>query len=196
MNIGSILHLACGLYLLWFLLFFCFRSYRLDFVRDQLFQVRNELFDYAATGAISFDAPAYWMLRQRLNGLLRFAHTMTFVRLVIALLVPEGWKRARVVTEKWYSELQHVTPGVRGKLLDFDRRAGQIVAKHVLTGSPILLSIAIPYIAFEKLKAFFVGTKVSVSEQAHLKLRVQIVQDEVAEQQHIDIQEYAATATA
>lgn len=198
-SIGSILHLALGLYLLWFLLFFCFRSYRLDNVRDELFQVRNELFDYAATGAISFDDPAYWMLRQRLNGLLRFAHTLTFVRIALTLiaasLLPEAKGKIRVASERWRRALEHTTPGVREKLWAFDRRAGGVIAKHVVMGSPVLICTLLPYIAIRTLAAFVAGKELNPLEEARQNLKMEAVQDQVAEQQSVDLEELAC-ATA
>jgi hypothetical protein len=199
MTVGNILHLGVGLYLLWFLAFFCWRSYRLDALRDELFQVRNELFDYAATGAVSFDDPAYWLLRQRLNGLLRFAHTVSFGRVIISVTAmstsPEGLRRMRTSSERWRAELEHVGKGVREKLLAFESRAGEVVAKHLITGSPILICTVLPYLGLLLLRAWVVGRVYNPMAQVSRDLRVQVIQDEVAEQQNVDIEE-VCTATA
>ncbi len=40
---------------------------RLDCFRQNMFSVRDELFDYAAAGNISFDNPAYILLRLQMN---------------------------------------------------------------------------------------------------------------------------------
>ncbi len=198
MTIGNVLHLGLGLYLLWFLAFFCWHSYRLDSLRDELFQVRNELFDYAATGAISFDEPAYWLLRQRLNGLLRFAHTLSFFRLIVTVTAistsAEGRRRVRKSSERWRSELEHASKGVREKLIGFDNRAGEIVAKHVITGSPVLF-LMLPYVGLLMFGAWIRGAISNPFAKVREELRVQVIQDEVAEQQSVDIEE-ACTAPA
>jgi hypothetical protein len=38
------------------------------------------MFDYAADGNISFNDPAYALLRKSMNGFIRYAHTLTFFR--------------------------------------------------------------------------------------------------------------------
>lgn len=51
---------------------------RLDSFRQKMFVVRDELFDYAASGKIEFNDPAYRLLRQSMNGHIRYAHQLTF----------------------------------------------------------------------------------------------------------------------
>lgn len=52
-------------------------------VRQKMFKIRDELFDYAADGNISFDNENYIRVRSSINGFIRFAHTMTWVNLAI-----------------------------------------------------------------------------------------------------------------
>src|SRR5260370_14413210 len=54
---------------------------RLDSFRQEMFIIRDELFDYAASGRISFNDPAYRLLRQLMNGFIRYGHQLTFFRL-------------------------------------------------------------------------------------------------------------------
>ena len=50
---------------------------RLDSFRQNMFAIRDELFDFAADGNIAFDHPAYMMLRNQMNGFIRYAHHLT-----------------------------------------------------------------------------------------------------------------------
>jgi hypothetical protein len=45
--------------------------------RQRVFQLRDELFDFAAEGHISFDDPANGVLRGSMNSMIRFAHKMS-----------------------------------------------------------------------------------------------------------------------
>lgn len=69
-----------GLCLLAVLVLFLWREHRVDAFRQRMFEIRDELFDFAAEGNISFDDPAYGSLRSLLNGYIRFAHKMSLTR--------------------------------------------------------------------------------------------------------------------
>lgn len=61
----------------WFL-----RDLRVDACRQKVFDLRNEVFMYAARGNIAFDHPAYTMLRHTLNGAIRFSHRLSLLHIV------------------------------------------------------------------------------------------------------------------
>lgn len=67
-------------------LFVCYfwRDYRLDAFREHLFDIRDRLFAYAADGHVSFEEPAYRVLRARINVAIRYAHVFTLPRLILA----------------------------------------------------------------------------------------------------------------
>lgn len=55
---------------------FIYNQYKktmLEFYRMDIFELRDELFDYAAEGNISFDNESYQLMRTLLNGYLRYA---------------------------------------------------------------------------------------------------------------------------
>ncbi len=56
---------------------FSYRSYFIDDFRDRVFHLRDELFDLAAQGNIAFDHPAYYRVRQLMNGSIRFAESIS-----------------------------------------------------------------------------------------------------------------------
>ncbi len=60
---------------------------RLDCFRKNMFAVRDELFDYAAAGNISFDDPAYVLLRRQINGMIRYGHQLTVFRVLMSWLM-------------------------------------------------------------------------------------------------------------
>ena len=52
----------------------------LEFYRMDIFELRDELFDYAAEGNISFDNESYQLMRTLLNGYLRYAENLDISR--------------------------------------------------------------------------------------------------------------------
>jgi hypothetical protein len=115
--------------------------YRVDSFRQKMFAVRDELFDFAAAGGISFDDPAYLLLRQQMNGMIRYGHQITVFRTLITMgmryvrndVQREPW------TKKWEASLRELNDDkVRDKMQMFHNKGATIAAKHLIIGSPIL----------------------------------------------------------
>ena len=62
-----------------------FNNYRVDLLRQELFELRDRLFDEAMAGRLSFDSRAYRATRIMINGMLRFAHRASLARFLVAL---------------------------------------------------------------------------------------------------------------
>src|SRR5437762_8464353 len=60
--------------------FWMIATVRLDTLRQQLFALRDEMFDYALQQKLSFSDPAYVQLRDLMNGLIRYGHHLTIDR--------------------------------------------------------------------------------------------------------------------
>ncbi len=120
---------------------------RLDAFRQEMFALRDELFDYAAADHIKFDDPAYRLLRQVMNGFIRYAHQLTFFR--VSMTVAEFHIRTQDAdppkwSEAWGEALKGVRDeGVRKTLEEFHNRALSCVARRLLFGSPVMLSLAL-----------------------------------------------------
>ncbi|MGA7695542.1 MAG: hypothetical protein WCA76_10960, partial [Candidatus Sulfotelmatobacter sp.] len=128
-------HLVIGLFALWFLYFFCWREHRIDTYRQRLFGVRDNLFDYAASEAIRFDDPAYTTLRDLSNGLIRFAHTLTFTRVCALAFLGAPPRTNRM--ELWMADVQTRSPEVRDRLLKAHEEIKRASLWHVLAWSPL-----------------------------------------------------------
>ena len=63
---------------LWFTYSCVYKRVRNDIFRENLFAVRDELFDYMLARKLSFQDPAYGLLRSSLNGMIRGAHEGSF----------------------------------------------------------------------------------------------------------------------
>lgn len=125
-----------------FLVFWLIPNYRLDLFRQEVFTVRDELFDYARAGHISFSHPAYRMLRQLFNGFIRYAHRLTFYRVMLTMCM---WKLAGhepelVWTERWTASLTGLDEQTRSDLLTFHNRLLLLVVRRLAFGSPFLIA--------------------------------------------------------
>lgn len=72
-------------------LLYLYKDYRIDRLRDEIFALRDDLFDYAVEQKI-LDQSAYRELRQAFNGMLRFCHKISFFRLSLILALDVLYK--------------------------------------------------------------------------------------------------------
>lgn len=61
-----------------------YKIYLVDKYRQDLFTVRDRLFNFAAEGGIEFDNPAYIMVRTYLNGSIRYAERLSLLKILIS----------------------------------------------------------------------------------------------------------------
>lgn len=137
------------------LLWFRWRTYRIDAVRQQLFALRDEAFDYACDGGIAFEHQAYKLLRTKLNGMIRFAHRVSFGRLFLSLVFFHSTRPDFVVrvNKEWEAALGTLSLESRKKLLEFDQKMVIILVQHMVTRSPILLLVLGIFVALAVVSA-------------------------------------------
>jgi hypothetical protein len=155
-NFSAALHLLAGLVALWLLVFKFVADYRIDALRDRLFAVREKLFDYAAQGGISFDDPAYTKLRMLINGLIRFAHRLTFMRFAMGVLFME-WRDQpcdKKLLVEWREALNALPPEASRELRDLHGSAIVLVVRHLVTGSPLMLALLLCFSVWALLNGF------------------------------------------
>ena len=74
----------------WVIAFWLYPDYRNDTFRQGMFKIRDEFFDEARLGRISFDDKAYGILRTMMNGCIRFAHLLNIAHLLIVAWTDKG----------------------------------------------------------------------------------------------------------
>ena len=67
-----------------FALVYFYKKYCVDAYRQEVFKIRDNLFNFAAEGGIEFAHPAYIMARTYLNGTIRFTERLSLVRMITA----------------------------------------------------------------------------------------------------------------
>jgi hypothetical protein len=142
-QLTSVLESVICLAILILLLLSLLPEVRLDGFRQNMFSVRDELFDYAASGKISFNDPAYRLLRQLMNGFIRYGHQVTFFRVCTTAIQFKVMHISKEFTwtTKWERALANINDEeVRKSLNAFHDRTAALVATRLVFGSPILVA--------------------------------------------------------
>lgn len=141
MTVQELLAVWEGGVLVVFLIIGCvyFRAdYGIDKFRQEMFAVRDDLFDYAARGEISFNHPAYIQLRNLANGLIRFAHRMTLWRILamFALCWLFGLHRPPTFDAELERNIASIgSAGVQQTLRGFHRRIALLMVWQLIRSS-------------------------------------------------------------
>ena len=75
--------LVASAFLVWFF-YGPWNRFVVDLARQNLFEIRDEVFLIAADQALSFDSKTYQGVRGRLNGMIKYCHHLTLVSVVFA----------------------------------------------------------------------------------------------------------------
>lgn len=140
-GMANILLAAANFILLW-VLAGCWRSYRIDALRHRFFVLRDELFDYAMEGNLSFQNPAYAILRRRVDNLLRFAHKIAFTRVLLFLFFRGKAMDAETAAARereWVSALEQLPGAQRKRIEEIHERVLSDILKHMALGIFALL---------------------------------------------------------
>jgi len=139
-----------GLFSLWVFTFCFWKDYRMDAFRESVFALRDRLFLFAAQGGISFSDPAYMLLRERMNLLLRYAHELTLARVLLAANYSE---QGKVEIEKWNQALAPLPQNTRNRIEEFNALFVVAVMEYIVWRSYSLSVALLPIRAFVQLRA-------------------------------------------
>jgi hypothetical protein len=153
MNATLALPALISLAMIWILIAWLYRDYRVDLFRARLFAIRGELFDLAASGAVPFNNPAYYTLRTMLNGFIRFGDRVSVPwAIAVSMAIDEeaGVERdalKRELDKRWSTGIEAVTDlQARAQLLALRARLHQEFAKQILFASPLVLLTSIVFV--------------------------------------------------
>lgn len=127
-------------------IFWLYRDFRVDQFRQQMFCLRDRLFDDAMNGTISFNDEAYGVLRVMMNGFIRFAHLVSLSNFIATTL----WLRGQNVdlpslSGRLEKNLRDLPTQQRAKYNEYKFEMHRLVVRHLLLNSPIsLVTIVIP----------------------------------------------------
>jgi hypothetical protein len=120
----------------------------IDRHRQDLFKLRDELFDYANSGKIGFDHQAYRIMRTMINGGIRFGdRTSLFYFLLVAINHIQHQEDDLLVSDfqsLWDSSLASLPLETSKHLKQIHQEYHLIVAAQAIKRSPILALLCIP----------------------------------------------------
>jgi hypothetical protein len=119
-----------ALFALWVVVYYFWRDFRLDVFREDIFSVRDRMFLYAAKGNISFNHPAYTILRNRMNVLLRHGHEFTLTRMVFVLLTHGNTNNEAVL--QWEAAVEGLPERTQASMRDFNLSVVIFVLQHLV----------------------------------------------------------------
>jgi hypothetical protein len=156
-----------------YLLFWRYRSLRVDKFRQDMFELRDELFDYASAGNVEFDERAYGLLRSTINGYIRHAHRMTLWHVVfLGLLIRrQDVKLAETFINRWEKATTALPDEVKERLEAFKWRMEKLVVKHFFTAAPEFFIILVP-LALIALVALFIVVCVEMASSRRVSAAV------------------------
>lgn len=131
---------------LWVMLVKVIPSIVIESFRNNVFGIRNELFDRALSGEIAFDHPAYVMMRSLLNGHLRFAHNLSFMEIGVFYRVYGNDPAANEARERFISALASCTKEQREFMSEYMDRLGMLIVGRLVAGSWMMVLLVAPVI--------------------------------------------------
>lgn len=113
-----------------------------DWARERLFACRDEIFDLAAKGEMDFDSASYRSLRRSIEGLIRFAHVLSWPRFLFTVAFSQPAKRPRSgSTDRALRQIKNLE--TRKKAQKQIVRAQQTVIFMMLMKSPVAIILCI-----------------------------------------------------
>ncbi len=154
-NIAIILRSLFAILAMIFLWQACIRRYLLDSFRQRLFEIRDNLFDYALENKIPFSIDVYVRLRMAINARIRYAHRITLIDLLGGLIFAN--KMRPVVEEeenKFKNGLAQLSEEHRKHFVEVKERFDKETAFFFLRSNPVVF-IAVFFVVLVMFIYFF-----------------------------------------
>lgn len=154
-----------------------FRDYYRDYTRNELFALRNKLFDFAATNDPSlFDQEAYRMVEQRINRSIRLLDDITLVS-VIYFLISSDRREIDTIeaqTKKVNRQLKHAVEKISNKkyrktITSIDDQVFIVSTSYLFVSSwytvPFVLVFLYLYVSIVNILSLFTKRKIALSRK-------------------------------
>lgn len=143
----TILCSLVSIFLFAILMFWLYREFILDRFRQKMFALRDELFDSASKGDISFSDPAYRIMRQTTNGIIRFGHRMNlpFVLSLMVLYTTDGQGAPQSLGRQLEKAMSGLSPEQRKLIETYKEKMNFLMVEYLVLNSIIfVLSVIVP----------------------------------------------------
>ncbi len=157
---------------LWVLYAWLYQQYRIDKTRQELFALRDDLFDFAAAGNIPFNHPSYTLLRTTINGMIRFCHRLSLFTVILMIWAESANPQKTNFNKKLESTFSELDESVQQKLRLYYKQMHEIVAKHLILRSLSIISVVVMLLTILALIKGFRNAKVFIIEKISRRLDV------------------------
>lgn len=137
-----------SIFLIFIFLFKMYEDYRVDKFRQDMFKIRDDLFDYAMRGRLSFNDPSYGLIRGAINGHIRFAHRINLLDLAMfnRILEQENYVIREPFSERLQKSMEHLTSEQKDFVTDTVMKMNFKIIEHLSLSSPIILAVITPFV--------------------------------------------------
>ena len=193
MNAEVVLKSVLGLMIFWFFIYYLWRDYRIDSFRDDIFSIRDRMFLYAANGNIRFEHPAYALLRDRMNTVLRYGHAFTMNRMFIALATHKKMPKGEAIT-RWEQAVEELPNETQRRMKEFNTCFAVSLIQHMVYLSFFRYIVVRPFMFI--VNPFQVNKGVWVAERPQVVSSVERLESDAQEQDARRIARTRTRATA
>lgn len=133
----QLLELLAGVAILALFFRYPWQSLLVDITRQRLFEIRDDIFMYAADGRMDFDSKIYGELRGRLNSSIKYCHKANFSTVVAAVAVQDEQAKSllEIVSDVADADLRN---DLEEKVIE----ATVFLATLMILRSPVLLVLS------------------------------------------------------
>ncbi len=128
-----------------------------DYFRQPLFEARDALFNLAACDQIGFSHPAYMIMRDRINHMIRFAESLTFWRILFHVQFSPGLPPDRAISRNFIYDITNIE--TRNALQAIERKCSHAMVGMMFAKSPILWLVIVAALPLAGLFAFTMDIK-------------------------------------
>jgi len=151
MTMQALLVIASGasMVALWWLFSTVYRNYHVDKTRQNLFRIRDELFDSTANGLLDFNSRAYTITRTTLNGMIRFTHELTLTHVISSLILHAYFNQGAIVrayVKELETSQQELSDRAKNILRETRLRMHLAILDHLVHTSLVLFIFVIPMV--------------------------------------------------
>ncbi|MBE0567931.1 MAG: hypothetical protein IH621_18400 [Krumholzibacteria bacterium] len=130
-----------GLVMIWVALWILYPRYAVDKFRQEMFAVRDDLFDEADSGRLAFDSEAYLLLRSLINSHIRYAHRLTLLEFFGVIQVAKKHQLGADYSARFESVQQALSDEQRDVFMNYYLRAMSLVFRKLVLGSAFVMLI-------------------------------------------------------
>ncbi|CAI2716935.1 hypothetical protein [Nitrospina watsonii] len=132
---------------------YCWRPFMLNNFRARIFKLRDEFFDFASQGGISFNEDVYIEMRKRCNCILRFAHRLNLTNLLLFFFLikfDEKFSKEKEYRSIFNSQIENIANSETKRCVkEFREKINYQVGKYFVLSTPIVFILFLALVVWK-----------------------------------------------